>query len=393
MSNLVGLENKWHSVSELKQCSNRYVISTVLARGYKIFLSDNIFSDSSSFLGSIIDARSTLVIYTPTINTLYGEAIRRKFSQLKGRGCVSFFELAVSEENKEIEMSLEVCRLAKEVNLPRNGQIVAVGGGVCLDVVGFAASIYRRGVKCVKVPTTFIGMIDAAVGIKNGINYEGKKSVLGSFYPAECTFVCPHFLKTLVAEHLRAGFAEAIKIAIIKDATLFTQLVSVSAHLSEEKLQSAIGWEIIDRSVAGMLTELSENMYELDSYQRYVDFGHTFSPHIESATHYKVSHGEAVAIDIALSTVISAQRNLLAWDTCHVIVNTLKGAGLRVTVPVEVETTALHESLVAIVAHRAGAMNLVIPVAIGAVDYIEHWRELTCKQLQQAVAYLESYDD
>lgn len=393
MSSLMSFSNKWHSVSELKQSDNRYAISTALLREYKIFLSDNVFSESSDLLESIVDTSSLIVIYTPTVNALYGEVIRRKFSQLKGGERVNFFELAVTEENKEIEMSLEVCRLAKEVNLPRNGQIIAVGGGVCLDIVGFAASIYRRGVKCIKVPTTFIGMIDAAVGIKNGINYEGQKSVLGSFYPAAYTFVCPCFLKSLAVEHLRAGFAEAIKIAIIKDATLFRQLVNVSAHMNDDKLQSEIGWEVIDRSVAGMLTELSENLYELDSYQRYVDFGHTFSPHIESSTNYEVSHGEAVAIDIALSAVISAQRNLLAWDICHVIVNTLKNAGLRVTVPTGVETLALYESLAAIVAHRDGALNLVIPVTIGTVAFIEHWRELSCGQLQQAVTYLESYND
>lgn len=393
MRGLTNFSNRWRSVSELKQSSNRYAISTTLLREYKIFLSEDVFSEGCDLLESIVDTGSAMVIYTPTVNALYGEAIRRRFSQLKGGERVSCFELAVTEENKEIEMSLEVCRLAKEVNLPRNGQIFAIGGGVCLDIVGFAASIYRRGVKCIKVPTTLIGMIDAAVGIKNGINYEGKKSILGSFYPAEYTFVNPYFLKTLPVEHLRAGFAEAIKIAIIKDATLFRQLVNVSAHINEEKLQSAIGWEVIDRSVAGMLTELSENLYELDSYQRYVDFGHTFSPHIESVTNYKISHGEAVAIDIALSAVISAQRNLLAWDTCHVIVNTLKSVGLRVTVPAEFETGALYESLASIVAHRAGALNLVIPVTIGMVTYIQHWRDLSYVQLQQAVTYLESIDD
>jgi 3-dehydroquinate synthase len=393
MSNLMSFSNRWHSASELKQGDNCYAVSTTLSREYKILLSGNIFLEDSDLLETVVDTDSAMVIYTPTVNALYGEAIRRKFSQLKGGERVSFFELAVTERNKEIEMSLEVCRLAKEINFPRNGQIIAVGGGVCLDVVGFAASIYRRGVKCIKVPTTFIGMIDAAVGIKNGINYEGKKSVLGSFYPAEYTFVCPGFLNTLAVEHLKAGFAEAIKIAIIKDATLFGKLVNVSTHMNEEKLQSAIGWEVVDRSVVGMLTELSENLYELDSYQRYVDFGHTFSPHIESATNYKVSHGEAVAIDIALSAVISAQRNLLAWDTCQVIIDTLKSAGLSVTVPAEVETVALYESLAAIVAHRAGALNLVIPVTIGTVAYIEHWCELSCGQLQQAVTYLESHDD
>lgn len=393
MSNLMSFSNRWNSASELKQSYNRYEISTTLLREYKIFLSENIFSQNSDLLESIVDTGSAMVIYTPTVNALYGEAIRRKFSQLKGGERVVFFELAVAEENKEIEMSLEVCRFAKEINLSRNGQIIAVGGGVCLDIVGFAASIYRRGVKCIKVPTTFIGMIDAAVGIKNGINYDGKKSLLGSFYPAEYTFICPYFLNTLAVEHLKAGFAEAIKIAIIKDATLFWKIVNVSAHMKENKLQSVEGWAIIDRSVAGMLTELCENLYELDSYQRYVDFGHTFSPHIESATNYKVSHGEAVAIDIALSAVISAQRNLLAWDTCHVIIEALKSAGLRVTVPVELEAVALYKSLAAIVAHRAGALNLVIPVTIGTVAYIEHWCELSCGQLQQAVTYLESHND
>jgi 3-dehydroquinate synthase len=142
-----------------------------------------------------------------------------------------------------------------------------------------------------------------------------------------------------------------------------------------------------------MLTELSENLYELDSYQRYVDFGHSFSPHIESATEYEVSHGEAVAIDIALSAVISAQRSILPWPTCDLIVNTLNSAGLRVTVPAQVDTLRLYESLAAVVAHRAGALNLVIPVGIGAVTYVEHWRELSLEQLQLAVNHLAvNYD-
>lgn len=393
MSNSTNFENRWHSASELKQFENRYAISSTLLREYKIFLSCDVMFDSSELLGSLIDTRCAMVIYTPTVNALYGEAIRRKFSQLECGERVCFFELAVTEENKDITMSLEVCRLAKQINLPRHGQIIAIGGGVCLDIVGFAASIYRRGVRCIKIPTTFIGMIDAAVGIKNGINYEGKKSILGSFYPAEYTIVCPSFLKTLAVEHLKAGFAEAIKIAVIKDPVLFRQLVNVSTTLHEEKLQGGVGWDAIDRSVAGMLTELSENLYELDSYQRYVDFGHTFSPHIEAATAYKISHGEAVAIDIALSAVISAQRSILAWQTCDLIVNTLKSVGLRVSVPAEVNTPALYDSLAAVVAHRAGALNLVIPVAIGAVGYLEQWQELTFEQLQQAVTYLAVNND
>ena len=390
MSEHEDFNNKWHSLSELKRCGQRYEVNAALFREYKILMFENIFSDNSDFLASTLDARAAMVIYTPTVNALYGEMIRKKISELDGGEHVRFFELAVNEKNKDIGMSLEVCRLAKAMNLPRNGQIIAVGGGVCLDVVGFAASIYRRGVKCIKVPTTFIGMIDAAIGIKSGINYEGEKSILGSFYPAEYTVVYPGFLKTLVAEHLKSGFAEAIKIAIIKDPALFERLVSVSTCMYAEKFQSATGWEVIDRCVEGMLTELSDNLYELDSYQRHVDFGHTFSPHIESATGYKVSHGEAVAIDIALSAVISAQRNLLAWDTCDLIIGTLKQAGLRVSVPVEVETISLYESLAGISAHRAGALNLVIPMAIGSVTYIEHWTELAYEQLQQAVNYLAS---
>ncbi|CAM5261256.1 hypothetical protein [Rhodanobacter lindaniclasticus] len=144
----------------------------------------------------------------------------------------------------------------------RDEPILAIGGGVLTDVVGYVASSYRRGVPHIKVPTTLIGYVDAAVGIKTAINFNGRKNRLGSFEPPRRVLLDRRLLRTLPRRHLRNGVCEIVKLAVIKDATLFAQLERHGAASIAGAFQGEAAGEILDRAIDDMLQELAPNLFE-----------------------------------------------------------------------------------------------------------------------------------
>jgi len=156
------------------------------------------------------------------------------------------------------------------------------------------------------------------------------------------------------------------------------------------RLGTPAGHEVISRSVRGMLAALSENLYELDGYCRMVDFGHTFSPFIESATSYHVTHGQAVAIDMAISATLASQFGLLNVDNFERILQLMLALDLPIFHESTLQTEALHQSLKGIVAHRNGALNLVVPNGIGAYEFIQAASDLSIRDIKVAVNYLEN---
>ena len=228
--------------------------------------------------------------------------------------------------------------------------MIAIGGGVCMDIVGFAASIYRRRTPYVRVPTTLMGYVDASVGAKTGVNFEAepgvwKKNKLGAYLPPAITLLDRSFLATLDERQLANGAAEIVKMAIVKDPELLDLLAAHGPELIEHKFQknpyaSADAWEADDAAsrvlylaIETMLEELAPNLWE-DSLERLVDFGHVFSMELEMALVHqgdeKLFHGEAVAIDMAFSSVLAHVRGHLEAETLDLILQTMRGLSLPV---------------------------------------------------------------
>jgi 3-dehydroquinate synthase len=255
--------------------------------------------------------------------------------------------------------------------MPRDGAFVAVGGGTIMDVVGFAASIFRRGIGYVRVPTTLIGMIDVGVGIKQAVNVDRHKNVIGSFYAPLGTINDQAFLATLPQRHLACGISEAIKIALVSDKRLFDLLEDHAANLIENGFQrpALVTREILFRSEAAMIEQLSSNLYEVQR-RRLVDFGHTFSPLIEGASDYEVPHGEAVAMDMLLSSAIGVRVGLVPpWLPLR-LARLLRSVGLPLEHPamtIEAMVSALEGARL----NRNGKVNLVVPTAIGEGAFLE----------------------
>lgn len=251
----------------------------------------------------------------------------------------------------------------------RDEPIIAIGGGVLTDVVGFAASSYRRGVPHIKVPTTLMGYVDASVGIKTGINFNGYKNRLGSFEPPRRVLLDRRLLGTLNRRHLENGVCEIIKLAVIADAGLFRMLERSGGGSLAAAFQDARGGEILDRAIDGMLAELEPNLYE-DDLLRKVDFGHSFSYGLETRFENRLLHGEAVLLDILVSAAIAGARGLLAAPACERIFDLVGELGIVPELDL-LDAELMWQSLSDRIEHRNGLQRVPLPRAIGECVFVD----------------------
>jgi 3-dehydroquinate synthetase len=204
-----------------------YSVKAALDEGYEIVCRTGVLSPRDRTLANVLRPESPiLIVTTPSVERLYGAQIRAYLATLDPGARISFMVLACTETDKNIGQVLDICETAAKAGLARQSQIVCFGGGVSLDIVGLAATLFRRGIPQIRVPTTLIGMIDAAVGVKNAVNFAGSKSMLGTFTPPEACIVDPSFLATLPKRHVRCGLAEMIKVAVMCSPKLFSLLES-----------------------------------------------------------------------------------------------------------------------------------------------------------------------
>jgi 2-epi-5-epi-valiolone synthase len=373
------------AVEQLSNDSRR--MSCHQHRGYTVYASERILEQESSPLADLLHDRQCLLVTTPTVARLYGGL----FNDLAVRQCRSLRTLILpcNENTKSLEMVSAICSAALECSLDRKGLLIALGGGICSDLVTMAASLIRRGINYIRIPTTLIGQVDAGIGVKGAVNFGGKKSFLGAFYPPEAVVIDPTFLKTLAVAHLRYGLAEILKIAVVCDARLFKLVAGHTASLLRSGFQEpfADSRRVLRQAAARMLEELQANPYEDQSYKRLVDLGHTFSPVIEAASGYALHHGEAVAIDLAISATISAELGLINEADRDEIVFAISAAGLPIYTDLATEDLCLR-ALREAALHRAGSMNLVIPSGIGQAIILEREAELSLAALRSALTRL-----
>jgi 3-dehydroquinate synthase len=271
----------------------------------------------------------------------------------------------------------------------RHEPIIGIGGGVVLDIVGLASSLYRRGTPYIRVPTSLIGLVDAGVGIKTGVNFGCHKNRLGSYFASTVALLDRGFLSTIDDRHISNGLAEILKIALIKDARLFELLEEYAELLLTERLTGqtltgdVVARDVFSRAVGGMLEELEPNLWE-KQLERLVDYGHSFSPTLEMRALPALLHGEAVSVDMALTTVLAAERGLVSKQDRTRIFDLMRRLRLPIWHPL-LEPGLLENALRETIRHRDGSQRMPIPVGIGAACFLN---DLTVAELARAAEIL-----
>lgn len=213
--------------------------------------------------------------------------------------------------------------------LDRQSYIVAVGGGAVLDMVGFAAAVVHRGLRLLRVPTTTLAQNDAGIGVKNSINDQGQKNYIGTFAPPFAVLNDVMFLATLNFEQWIGGISEAFKVAIIKDAAFFEFLVHAASGLKAR--DTALMAEAVRRCAILHLDHIRTNgdPFEFGS-ARPLDFGHWAAHKLESMSRFRIGHGQAVAIGIAMDAHIAVRQGLMTEADFNRIIDGLQACGLPV---------------------------------------------------------------
>ena len=355
---------------------------------YGVQFYDGLFSHTNAVLlragiGQTPACQRRLIVIDTRVLDLYGWEIEAYFRA--NRVNYRFLPLNTTEPEKTIDNVLRVVRALNEFGVNRRSDpLIAIGGGVLLDVAGFAASLYRRGLPYVRVPTTLMGLIDAGIGIKTGVNFETHKNRIGTYFAPQRAYLDTSFLKTLDDRQISNGIAEIIKMAIIKDARLFELLEENVATLIPDRFSGRTAYrEILVRATVGMLQELSNNLWE-GILERIVDYGHTFSPTLEMAALPELLHGEAVAIDMALSLVLAAQRDLIDPQDLERALSLIDAYRLP-THHSQCEEELLMRALADTTSHRDGLQRVPLSHGIGGAVFVN---DLTRAEIRGAAAHL-----
>lgn len=336
--------------------STIYSVSASKPINYDLIQSANLFSHRNLTLlnGRAQKDGGSIAVFADKFIYDHLEAEIRSYFKHHGIE-LHLFPVSSMESNKTLDNFRYVLQCIDSAKLKRRAEpVLAIGGGVVMDIVGFASSTYRRSIPCIKVPTTLMGYVDAAIGIKHGVDFLGSKNRVGSFDPPHSVILDRGFLETLPRRHLINGMAEIFKIAIIKDMSLYDLIKTEGKEAILDHFQT-VGADILTKSIVGLITELETNLYETE-LRRPSDYGHTFSPIIEMSNIDEIMHGEAVSIDIAISVCISARRGLITIAKLKEIIGVMKTVGLPTFHP-SITAQMLLDGVAERTLHRNGKQN------------------------------------
>lgn len=260
-----------------------------------------------------------------------------------------------------------------DADLDRRSYIAVIGGGAVLDAVGFAAATAHRGIRLIRLPTTTLGQADSGVGVKNAVNRFGKKNWLGAFAVPWAVINDAALLATLPDRDFVAGFAEAVKVSLLKSATIFESLEQQATRIRARDPAATL--PAIRASALLHRTHITRGGDPFEALEaRPLDFGHWSAHRLETMTRFSLRHGEAVGIGVAIDTVYSSLVHGLDPRDATRVLRTLRALGLPLDHPQLHDTTALLDGLEEFRQHLGGRLTLTMlrgiadPIEVHAID-------------------------
>jgi 2-epi-5-epi-valiolone synthase len=365
-----------------------WTVKTELPVEFKLTYSADIFNPLNHDLVSYKTNDRVMIVIDTNVHKFYAAQLMEYFNSHNVK--YSMLVIDTNEESKNWEDADYILQFFEDEGVLRREPIIAIGGGVLLDIVGFACSIYRRGIPYIKVPTTLLAIVDASVGSKVAVNHFGRRNRLGAYYPPIATLIDKKFIKTQSEREIINGIAEIFKLAVIKSPELFTLLEENAELLIEEKFQhGAVPVRVINLAITDMIAELGPNLWE-KKLDRCVDFGHTFSPVIEMENVPELLHGEAVALDCLYSSCIACLRGYIDTPTLQRIFNLAKRLKLKTYHEDFTNMELLQKSLSDATKHRNGNQFAPLPISIGNYRIVN---DITQSEMKYGIELFRTYHD
>jgi len=313
------------------------------------------------------------IITDTTVEKLYAEQAEKSLQQAGFTTCR--FAYPAGENSKHIGTLSDILEFLAEEEVTRQDIIIALGGGVCGDMAGFAAAVYQRGVRFVQVPTTFLAAVDSSVGGKTAIDLKAGKNMAGAFYQPHLVLCDVDMLDTLPEEVFADGIAETLKYGVIGDVDLFEKTAD---GVFRSELEDTIATCVKMKRDIVMEDEFDTGVRQL------LNLGHTLGHAIEKRSGFAISHGHAVAIGVHLIAKVAEEKGMAEAGLAEKIRKALENNNL----PVSIDYTAeeITEGVLKDKKRRGGEISFVFPTKIGHCEIVkipvEEVTELVEKALQ-----------
>jgi len=283
-----------------------------------LYFSENAYQN----LNQLLQTKNYSTIFLLTDNNTNEYCLPIFLSEITIQIPIEIIEIEAGEEQKSITTCVEIWNILLELQADRKSLLIGIGGGVITDIAGFVASVFKRGIDFINVPTSLLAMVDASIGGKNGVDLGTLKNQIGTITQPEMVLVDFRFLDTLPNREIRSGYAEMLKHGLIQDKEYWRKLSNFKM-IDFSELDT-----LIMRSIT-IKTKITEQDPTEKTIRKSLNFGHTLGHAIESyclenSEKTKLLHGEAIAIGMILASFLSYQKNLISEKNYLEIKNVLK---------------------------------------------------------------------
>lgn len=337
-------------------------------RSYGIEIASHWLDQLGARITELLGSVRLVVVTDSNVSPLYG---KRALDSLAAAGLTtSLVEVPAGEESKCPAVLGRIYDHLVAERIPRQGAVVALGGGVVGDLTGFAAATFLRGIDFIQVPTTLLAMVDSSVGGKTGINHPQGKNLIGAFWQPRLVFVDTELLRTLPARELRSGLAEVVKHGVIRDAGYFAYL--------ETRLDAILGLDpeatarVVEGSCRIKAAVVGADERETSGLRAILNFGHTVGHALEAVAGYgTLTHGEAVAIGMEAAGRLALRKGMFDKPSLERLGALLDRIGLPRRIPGLLSMDAVASAMALDKKVMQGRLRFVLPRALGEVELVD----------------------
>lgn len=354
------------------------VIVNLGERSYAITIEHRAISKLGAIIAAVRKPSAAVIVSNPTVARHYAETALESIRAADIRA--ELILIPAGERFKTLGTVKRIYEMLLDMNIDRAGALIALGGGVVGDVVGFAAATYMRGIDFYQVPTTLLAQVDASVGGKTGVDLPQGKNLVGAFYQPRAVVIDTATLATLPARELRSGLAEVVKHGIIYDQGFFQYIDRHAAdllHRHEEALNEAVL-----RSV-----EIKRDVVQSDERESglraILNYGHTIGHAIEVVSGYgKYRHGEASAIGMVTEALVSESEGHADRGLASNVARVLAKLKLPTAMDESLETSELLRAIELDKKVVGGTIRLALPTSIGRCGVYAVSRDVLARAIE-----------
>ena len=328
-------------------------IHITASKSYDVLIGAGLLNELGQHLLSVLNKPCKIAIISDSnVWPHYGKIAETALTDA-GFSVVNFV-FPAGEASKNADTYLNILNFLAENHLTRSDAVLALGGGVTGDMTGFAAATFLRGIRYIQVPTTLLAMVDSSVGGKTAIDLPAGKNLVGAFYQPNLVLCDLDTLHTLPNSVFCDGCAEVIKYGVLYDHDLFEHLAKNGLNFDQET--------VIARCVELKRNVVAEDEFDTGARQK-LNLGHTIGHGVEAQSNFSITHGQAVAIGMALISRASARYGICSDETCCQILSLLNRFGLPCSA--EYPAEALFAAACSDKKRSGGTINLIVPQAVG----------------------------